>query len=310
MPLIVKAKTGAVVASKPPVEETKPKLVVTPKPKSVFAPLSLTLSEPVKDVNKLIWLFYGERKIGKTSLAAQFPSAWFAMFEPGGSGLRIRSNEIPNWETFLYYHAEVLKSDIKTVVIDTIDIAYDRCQDWVCSNMGIEHPTDAGYGKGWDAVRKEFYKRIEELALRGRGVVMVSHATLQEFERHTGGTYTKIVPSMGKQAKAVSSGIADFTGYYGYYGEKRYIVIAGSDEIEAGQRLEEQFWVKDKFIVGQYDDGRPKYTGTRIMAIPAGTSAKEAYDNIVVAFNNEQTDSYDVKTRAKLSDTPAPMKRK
>ena len=58
-------------------------------------------TEIEKDLSKYTIFLYGREKIGKTTLAAQFPDALFLMFEPGAKSLEIFRIDINTWAEFL-----------------------------------------------------------------------------------------------------------------------------------------------------------------------------------------------------------------
>jgi hypothetical protein len=254
--------------------------------------LPTELSEPVKRIEECTALLFGEKKIGKTSLASQFDKALFLMFEPGGKGLRIYQRPVNSWLEFKKF-LRLLESDkrFNTVVIDTIDIAYDLCFSFVCRKEGVKHPSELPHGQGWNKVETEFVDTMNRLIRIGKGVVFISHAEWREFEPRDGAKYTKVVPSVGTQARRFISGVADMLMYYGYYGSRRFITIAGSDSLDAGHRLEEQFWTAD---------GKK-----RVHSVSMGSSAKEGYENLVRAFNNEQATTGEPEISTGLTDTPA-----
>jgi hypothetical protein len=263
-------------------------------------PTTLTLSlpakasEPSESLGDYTILLYGERKIGKTSLAARFPGAIFLMFEPGGKGLSIRQVSVPDWEHFLGYLELIEKDDlIETVVVDTADIAYDRCVQYVAKKKVFSHPNDLPYGEGWDAIRKEFTAGMDRLMNSGKGVIVTSHLEIAEFKSRTGEAYNKYVPSMPKAARKYFSGVTDIIAYYGYFGKNRLLTIQGDDSIEAGHRAERSF------ITSQ---------GERVHSIPMGNSADEAYLNLLAAFSNKQLGTGEPKESPYISDQPAPKK--
>jgi len=88
--------------------------------------------EPIDQLGAYSWMIYGQKKIGKSSLAGQFPDAFFFMFEPGAKALRIRRVDIGKWEDALGYLDTLEKSPgyCKTVVIDTGFEAYQKCIDF------------------------------------------------------------------------------------------------------------------------------------------------------------------------------------
>lgn len=238
---------------------------------------SLTLptakSVPEESMQNYSVLIYGAKKIGKTSLVAEFPRTMFLMCEPGGKALSIFQRPVRNWREFEGYIDLVIKSkDFDTIAIDTADYSYDYCLEAVCEKLVIDHPSEEEYGKGWKAVKQEYTKVISKLLHSGKGVVFISHSKDSEFKTRKNDSYHKVGSSMSGQAKEVLEGLIDIWVNYAYDGKRRYLTIQGSDEIDAGHRLQGHF---------NYADGTP------IERIPMGNSAKEAYRNLMAAFANK-----------------------
>lgn len=254
-------------------------------------------STPIKSLTQATTLIFGEPKIGKTSLAARFPGAFFCMFEPGGKGLSIYQRPCPLWRHFVRYVDLVLESDqFHTVIMDTVDKAYDRVLEATCQQKGVDWPSEGQYGDVWKAIKTEFDSQINRLIAANKGVILISHATVRTFQARSGGTYDKVVPTMGASCSAVARAIADVMGFYGFYGSKRYLTIQGSDEVEAGNRLESHFLTTK---------------GEPVHSVPMGGSADDAYKNLLKAFNNEQkTTGEPSLTVPVLSNTPAKREKK
>lgn len=269
----------AVVKRKLP-DGTKKKRSVAPGVMMETEKLSLptSRSEPSTNILDFTTLLFGEKKIGKTDLTAQYPDTLHLMTEPGGKAQSIFQRAVSDWRTYLGY-VRLLKKDkrFRHVSIDVIDILYERCMEHVCSEMGIDHPSDEGYGKGWNAVRKEFTKGILALLDTGKGVTFVSHAAEKEIKMRGGETYDRISPTMAGQARDIVEGLVDLWFYYGYEGRRRTLTIQGSDHIGAGHRL------KNNFL-------HPT-TGAPITEIDMGSSAEEGYANLIAAFRNQYTPS-------------------
>jgi hypothetical protein len=246
-------------------------------PQPPKASLPTTMSEPSKQLGDYSILIYGEKKIGKTSLAAQFPEALFMMFEPGGKGLKIYQQQIENWAHFKELTKLLRTSDqFQTIVIDIVDIAYDMCMTWTGQREGFGHPGDEkDFGKSWKKVEKEFIKGIYDLVGTGRGIIFISHAKESEFIPHVGRPYNKIIPSMTGQVRSFIEGFADIIAFYGYNGRERFLTISGSESLDAGHRLKDQF----------RSSTNPEEA---IISIPMGKSSEEGYQNFMKAFNNEQ----------------------
>lgn len=271
------------------------------KPEKVKrSPLVISLpdgpEEPVKDLRKIKWLIYGENKIGKTSLCAQFPDPIFLMFEPGGDFLRIARRQMGTWREFVAYVDAILRSErYGTVVIDPAARCFKMLVDDKCEELGVDDPRDVGWGQGWKAIQDEFERQIHRLTKSGRGVVFLAKPTKAEFERRTGGTYHRIEPKLSSGAGDFIEGFVDVIAFYGYYGDERFLTIRGSDELDAGCRPEELFLTTQ---------------GEQVHSIPMGSSAKEGYKNLVAAFDNKQKSRCEPEREASVGRTKAQAAKK
>jgi len=224
-------------------------------------------------------LWYGVEKIGKTVLASKFPSTLFLFFESGGKALTLMQELMPDWVTFrkAVKKLTTTKHPFKNVVIDTADIAYDRCLEQVCIEMAIDHPSDEEYGKAWGAVKQEFNRQVLALNNSGLGVICVAHQAVKSLKsRSRSDEHHRIQPLMSKQALAVIEPMVDIYAYFHFDADgKRQIQIVGDELVAAGHRLGDEL-------------GRFKYPdGSSIHQIPMGKNGDEAYRNFVAAFENK-----------------------
>lgn len=264
----------AVVKRKMPVGAKKGKM----KRSSLAPPVEgLTLpterSVPSNKLSDFLILLFGEKKIGKTDLTAQFPDTFHLMTEPGGKAQSIYQRPINNWREFQGY-VKLLEKDkrFRNVTVDTADLLYQYAFDYVAQKEGFDHPSEEAYGKGWKAIRDEFSKWVLRLIATGKGVTFISHATEREIKMRGGEKYDRLQPTMSGQARDILEGLVDLWFYYGYDGGNRVLTIQGSDYIGAGHRLKQNF---------RYTDGTP------ISEIPMGHDAEEAYRNLIAAFQNK-----------------------
>lgn len=211
------------------------------------------MKDPDPDFSNYTTLVYGREKIGKTTLAASFPKALFFPTEPGIKGMKVYAfnwehGGVTDWSIFRRGVELVSQNPgkFKTVIIDTVDVAYDQCLDWVCANLNIPYPGvdasgDQDYGKSWRAVKQEFVAQIMALVRAGVGVLFISHAKEQENKTRSGERYTRIFPSMGNQARTVVESLVDFFFYAEYMVDvdgntQRVLICEGDELIWAGAR--------------------------------------------------------------------------
>lgn len=216
-------------------------------------------------------LLYGEKKIGKTSFAAQFEDAMLIFFEPGGKWLETYNVMPKNWKQFKAY-LKLLEAEpdrFRTIIIDTVDLMYKMCYKSICESMGIEHPQDEDYGSGWQRIEDEFTSTVNRILSMGRGVIFISHAEEKKIKVKEGGSADRVVATMPKQARKVLEAVVDIWAYYYYKKDRREVRIIGNSEISAGHRLTDNF-------VG-------------IRKIQMGDSPKEGYRNFIEAFETKSS---------------------
>lgn len=231
-------------------------------------------STPVDSLSEYTMFLFGEKKIGKTSMLAHMEDAIFLMTEPGGKSLAIYQVPITRWKHFTRA-VELLETDtrFKTVVVDIADHLFKMCERAVCAKLGIDHPSEEDWGKGWGALRDEFTKWIQRLMnIPGKGVIFTSHAVEKKIKRgRNGPEYDRVMATLSGQAKDVIEGMVDMWFYYTYDGDRRVLTLQGDEHISAGHRLTDRFKT-------------PK--GKALKEIVMGTSAQEAHHNFMEAFHN------------------------
>lgn len=241
------------------------------------------LSEPTDDLGDYSQLWYGLEKIGKTSMAAQFPDPVFLMCEPGGKALKMNRRNVMDWKDFkrCVDWLEANPKQFRTVVVDTADRAAKMCEDAVLQKLAIQHASDEEWGKGYAMISDEFARVISKLLKLNRGVIFTSHAIEKEIKSRDGSKYDRTLPTMPGMARKVLEPIVDIWMYMEYgKGQEREMVLRGNAEVAAGHRLQKHFIGIDR--------------------IPMGKSAQEAYKNFVSAFNNEGVVSPAAAPRPKL----------
>lgn len=184
-------------------------------------------------------------KTGKTTLAVQMKNALLLAFEPGYHALPgVIAQDITSWSEMKQVYRELKKPEVKerfsSVIVDTIDIASDRCKKYICQQNGIEDLNELGYGKGWTKFKEEFNEVFRGLTQLGYAVFFIGHDKEVSVDGNDGTTRTIIRPALSTSTRTVISGMADIYGYahQKYAGEQSVLTLRCSDgSIECGCRF-------------------------------------------------------------------------
>ncbi len=177
----------------------------------------------IRDFNRYMALVYGREGIGKTTMFESFPDILFLLTEPGAKGLELFDIECRTWEDILGA-VDLLEKDpkhYKSVVIDTVDRAYDFALEYVCRKLGIPYPGEdaqgeADWGLSWREVKKEFMGVVHRLSRLRLGPFFTSHAKESRIKTRSGETYDRIYPTMSGQARSVIEAVVDFIFFADY----------------------------------------------------------------------------------------------
>ena len=195
-------------------------------------------SEPVVDLKKYITQIYGLPKAGKSTFASKFDDAIFIATEPGHKFLSVYKVDVQSWMDIKDTLRNLIREEhnFQTIIIDTVDNAFEMCSKHVCNELGISHESEEGYGKGWTAVKKEFKHVIDSVAQRGFGLVFISHSKqLEKEEKGVKFPYTD--NSLTNSAKNYVNGLCDFI-FFAFTDDegKHWLRTKGTKNINAGDR--------------------------------------------------------------------------
>lgn len=171
-----------------------------------------------RDLRGKIVMFYGEPKSGKTSNAVKFPKHLLLAFEKGYNAINnVMAQPINKWSEFKRVLRQLsddkLKEKFETIIIDTCDIAWDLCEEYICNREGVDTIGDIPYGAGYSMLRKEFDQALRSIPLMDYGLVMISHSQDKQFTDENGDSFQKIVPTLQKNAEIIVNRMADIIGY-------------------------------------------------------------------------------------------------
>ena len=105
-----------------------------------------------RDLRGKYVLLYGKPKAGKTTAAASFPHSLLVAFERGYNALGgVRAVDITKWSEFKTVLRQLEKAEARqmyeTIVIDTISIAWEYCEQHICIQNGVQKISEIPWGK-------------------------------------------------------------------------------------------------------------------------------------------------------------------
>ena len=203
-----------------------------------------------RDLSGYITFIYGPPKVGKTTLATQMPGALLLAFERGYNAIPgIIAQDVNTWGEMKQIFRELKKPEVqevyKTIIVDTVDIAADLCQKYICNQLGIDNMGDGGWGtNSWSKYKKEFEDVFRGLTMMGYAVVFISHSKTGTDKDQTGKEFGYTKPTTQSSALQIIENMADLYCYARMYlgndgEEKRVLTLrspAGSG-ISCGSRF-------------------------------------------------------------------------
>lgn len=203
-----------------------------------------------RDLSGYITFIYGPPKVGKTTLATQMPGALLLAFERGYNAIPgIIAQDVNTWGEMKQIFRELKKPEVqevyKTIIVDTVDIAADLCQKYICNQLGIDNMGDGGWGtNSWSKYKKEFEDVFRGLTMMGYAVVFISHSKTGTDKDQTGKEFGYTKPTTQSSALQIIENMADIycfaRMYLGADGEEKRVLTlrspAGSG-ISCGSRF-------------------------------------------------------------------------
>lgn len=171
------------------------------------------------DLSGYITLIYGPPKIGKSTFGARMPKPLLLAFERGYNAIPgVIAQDITSWGEMKQVMRELKKPEVqetfKSIVVDTVDIAADFAQKYVCNQLGIENIGDGGWTtNGWAKYKKEFEDVFRTLAQLGYAIIFISHDKEKTIKPQNGSEYQQIGSSMQSSALSIIENMADIIGY-------------------------------------------------------------------------------------------------
>lgn len=180
--------------------------------------LNLAPTTISRDLKGKYICIYSLPKVGKTTMACQFPRNLLLGFEHGWNALSgIMAVDIPKWTDFKLYLKQLAKPEIRekfdTITIDTIGIAWEACEQFICQQHGVQKINEIPWGGGYTACRKEFEGCLRQITQLGYGLVIIAHVS-KRLEKNIHGDEVEIIgPAIPSRAYEIVNQLVDIIGY-------------------------------------------------------------------------------------------------
>ena len=180
--------------------------------------LNLEPSVISRDLRGKFVCLYSLPKVGKTSLACQFPKNLLCGFEHGWNAISgAMAVDIKKWTDFKLILRQLEKPEAQekynTITIDTVGIAWDLCEQYVCAQHGVQTIADIPWGGGYTAAKREFETCLRKITQLGYGLVVIAHVEKRIEKRADDSEVDILGPAIPKRAYDIVNQLVDIIGY-------------------------------------------------------------------------------------------------
>lgn len=200
-----------------------------------------------RDLKGKFVCIYSLPKVGKTSLACQFPNNLLLGFEHGWNAIAgAKAVDIMKWSDFKLVLRQLEKPEARsmydTVTIDTVGIAWQMCEDYICAQNGVQKIGDIPWGGGYTACKKEFEGALRKITQLGYGIVIIAHVEKRLEKRADDNEVEILGPAIPKRAYDIVNQLVDIIGYIdvtwdGEGNSERWLYTRKTPTIMAGSRF-------------------------------------------------------------------------
>ena len=189
-----------------------------------------------RDLSGYITYIYGPGGAGKTTFGSKMPKPLLLAFEKGYNALPgVIAQDVTTWGEMKQVLRQLddpeVKDTFKTIIIDTVDIASQLCEKYICNQLGIENIGDGGWTtNGWAKVKREWETTFRNITMKGYAVVFISHSKDKTFKRKDGTEYNQIVPSCSTAYNEIIKNMSDIMGYIDVNAGQRTLILRSADE--------------------------------------------------------------------------------
>ena len=180
--------------------------------------LSLKPTTISRDLKGKFVCIYSLPKVGKTSMACQFPKNLLLGFEHGWNAIAgAKAVDITKWADYKQVLRQLEQPAARemydTITIDTVGLAWQMCEDFVCAQNGVQKISDIPWGGGYTACKKEFENCLRKITQLGYGLVIIAHVERRIEKRADDSEVEILGPAIPKRAYEIVNQLVDIIGY-------------------------------------------------------------------------------------------------
>lgn len=117
------------------------------------------------------------------------------------------------WEVFKDTISELEKkqNSFQTIIIDLLEDTREMCRVYKYDELGIQHESDSGFGKGWDIIKTEYLSTMRRFFnLDYENLVVISHEDVsKDITKKNGQNITRIAPNIQDAIATKIAGMVD-----------------------------------------------------------------------------------------------------
>lgn len=184
-------------------------------------------------------------KTGKTSFAARFKKNLLLATEMGFNAIDgIYAQPIQKWSDLKLALRQLSQPAVRekfdTVTIDTVSIAYDLCEQFICAQNGVQKIGDIAWGGGYKQTKDEFESTLRQITMLGYGLILIAHSETRS-EVIDDSEVLFYSPALNKRCYEICNRLVDVIGYIGLEWDEngnamRYLYTRQTPRIMAGSR--------------------------------------------------------------------------
>lgn len=190
----------------------------------------------------------------KTTTASKFPNSVIVPFEIGTKAQVVNvAKTVKDWASFIKFvdgleqNREAIGNQIETIVFDTVNKAYEKCEAYTLRRLSISDKkkyvqmSDVAHGKAYQTKDKYFIEQIDRILALGFNILFISHMKVKTVRPKNGDPYDVYSSTMPDRLEAIINPLVDFI----LNGEKRMIdgvekrvlITKGNSMADAGGRV-------------------------------------------------------------------------